>query len=472
MPFAINATLATLVVLGIMVLVHEFGHFITAKLFGVRVEVFSIGFGKRLFGFKRGDTDYRVSLLPLGGYVKMTGENIGDTTTPAAAAEQLLGTGDFKPADTHDPGDFSAHPRWQRVLIGFAGPISNFILAFVLMTGLYMMHNEVPAFYSQPAVVDHVIPDSPAAKAGIQAGDKVVSFDNDRNPTWEQVGNQVAMNANSTVPVAVEHQGQLLQTNLAIPKPSDADDFIAGGLGLLPQVEGTPLKVNSVDPGMPAAHAGLKAGDVIASVDGHRFTYVGSMLSYLQEIKGRQVELTVDRAGQMLKLTVQPMMADDGTGHSKYRLGFTPAPFPFTVEQLSLPQAAKRSAKINLQYSGYIVEVLHKLFTRRSAVQNLSGPIGIARQTGEAISMPGWQPIIGLMAMISLNLGIFNLLPIPILDGGMITLLAIEGLLRRDLNQEFKERVYQVAFVVLILFAAFVMFNDVTKLPIFSKLKP
>ena len=468
MPFAINATLATLVVLGIMVLVHEFGHFVTAKLFGVRVEVFSIGFGKRLFGFRRGDTDYRISLLPLGGYVKMSGEQAGDgvpTTNTSTDGESAT-------LASQDPGDFSAHPRWQRILIGLSGPFANFVLAFVLMTGLYMMHNEVPRFYSQPAVVDYVVADSPAAKAGIQPGDKIVRFDSEENPTWEKVGNRAALDVSSTVPVALERDGQVVQTSLAIQNPTDGDELESKGLGLLPRVQGSPLSVNSVEPSMPAAKAGLNAGDVIASVDGHRFTYVGSMLAYLQQTAGKAVDLTVERGGETLHLTVQPIRADDGTGHSAYRLGFIPHPLPYSVEQLSLPEAARRSVATNLQYSGYIVEVLHKLFTRRTAVQNLSGPIGIARQTGEAISMPGWQPIIGLMAMISLNLGIFNLLPVPILDGGMIVLLLIEGALRRDLNQEFKERIYQVAFVVLILFAAFVMFNDVTKLPIFSKLKP
>jgi regulator of sigma E protease len=334
------------------------------------------------------------------------------------------------------------------------------------------MHNEVPLFYSQPAVVDYVVANSPAAKAGIQPGDKIVSFDSDENPTWEKVGTRAALDVNSSVPVAVERSGQVVETTLTVQNPEGGEDIEGKGLGLLPRVQGSPLSVNSVEPTMPAGKAGLRAGDVIESVDGHRFTYVGSMLAYLQETAGKPVDLTIQRGAETVHMTIQPTLADDGTGHSGYRLGFIPHPLPYKVEQLSLPEAARRSAITNLQYSGYIVDVLHKLFTRKATVQNLSGPIGIARQTGEAISMPGWQPIIGLMAMISLNLGIFNLLPVPILDGGMIVLLIIEGILRRDLNQEFKERIYQVAFGVLILFAAFVMFNDVTKLPIFSKLKP
>src|SRR5271163_1911879 len=281
MPFAINATLAFVVVLGIMVLVHEFGHFITAKFFGVRVEVFSIGMGKRLFGFKRGDTDYRVSLLPIGGYVKMSGETAGDgvpVSSDASAAAPANGE--------KDPGDFSAHPRWQRILIGLSGPFSNFILAFVLMTGLYMMHNEVPSFYSKAAVVDYVAGNSAAAKAGIQAGDKIVRFDTEQNPTWEQVDIRAALDANSTIPVTVERSGQLIQTSLSIQNPKNSDDFDASSLGLLPKVQDHPLQVDVIEPGMPAEKAGLKAKDIIAAVDGHAFTYVASFVAYLQQTAG------------------------------------------------------------------------------------------------------------------------------------------------------------------------------------------
>jgi regulator of sigma E protease len=464
MPSAIAATLETLIVLGIMVLVHEFGHFITAKFFGVRVEVFSIGFGKRLFGFKRGDTDYRVCILPLGGYVKMSGEQAGDgtPTTGSDAAEREPG----------DPGDFTNHPRWQRILIGLSGPVSNFILAFVLMTGLYMMHNEVPAFYAQPAVVDYVKPDSAAAKAGIQPGDRIARFDNEENPTWQQMDVRVALDMNSTVPVTVQRGGQTIQVNLDIQNPTHRDEFDSESLGLLPRVQSAPLSVQAVSPGSPAAKAGLQANDVLAGVDGHQFTYVGSLLAYLQQGKGRPVDLTVDRGGQPIHLNIQPALGDDGKGQSAYHIGFLAHPPPYRIEQLSLPEAARHSAVFNAHNSGYILEVLHKLFTKKDQVQNLSGPIGIANQVGEAMSMPGWQPIIGLMALISLNLGIFNLLPIPILDGGMILLLIIEGIRRRDLDMRIKERVYQVAFVVLILFAVFVMFNDVSKFAFFSKLKP
>ena len=457
MSFAFTALVSMLVVLGIMVLVHEFGHFAVAKLFGVRVEVFSIGFGKRLFGIKRGDTDYRVSLLPLGGYVRMSGENPGD-------------------ARTGDPAEFASHPRWQRILIGLAGPVANFVLAFLLMTGLYMMHNEVPNYMSGPAVTDVVPADTPAAKAGIQPGDRIVRFDKDINPTWEQVGMRSALDANSYIPLTVERNGngqtQRVDLELFLADPSKGQHFELDTIGLLPRVQDGPLGVRGVMPGNPADKAGLKAGDKIVSVDGQPVHSVAAVMAILQQSQGKPVTVVALRGSQTLSFTTKPIWGDDGRGRMGYRLGFYPMPEPFHVEQLPINKAIRESAKTNLVYSGAIVDVLKRLLSHGSNVQQLSGPIGIARETGEAVTAPGWQPLIGTMALISLNLGIFNLLPIPILDGGMILLLLIEGVLHRDLNQEFKERVYQVAFVVLVLFAAFVMFNDVAKLNILSKLKP
>jgi len=446
-----------LVVLGIMVLVHEFGHFAVAKFFGVRVEVFSIGFGKRLFGFRRGDTDYRISLLPLGGYVKMSGETPGE-------------------ARTGDPAEFTSKPRWQRILIGLAGPFSNFLLAFVLMAGLFMMHNEVPNYLSGPAVTDVVPPDSPAGHAGIKPGDRIVRFDKDVNPTWEQVLVRAGLDANSYVPLTVERnvgdQTQQVNLDLYVADPSKGQNFDLDSVGLLPRVQEGPLGIHDVMPGNPAERAGMKAGDAILSVNGQAVHSVAAVMALLQETQGKPANLVLRRGSQTLNITATPIWGDDGTGRMGYRLGFHPALAPFHVEQLPLGEAIKKSVSFNLQNSGYIVDVLKRLVTHRSNVQQLSGPIGIARETGEAVKMAGWQPIIALMSLISLNLGIFNLLPIPILDGGMILLLLIEGALRRDLNQEFKERVYQVAFVVLVLFAAFVMFNDVAKLNILPKLKP
>jgi regulator of sigma E protease len=453
MSFFLTSTVSMLVVLGIMVLVHEFGHFAVAKLCGVRVEVFSVGFGKRLFGFRHGDTDYRLSLLPLGGYVRMSGEMPGE-------------------ASTGDPAEFSAHPRWQRILIGLAGPVSNFLLALLLMTGFYMMHNAVEAFRSQPANIDFVSDHTAAGAAGLQAGDVITRFDNVNNPTWEQLSLRAALDAGQTIPVDVQRGGQTIRTQLMVPNPHGSDEFDFDTIGFVPRMQQGPIRIEKIESGMPAAKAGLKVGDQILSVDGLQLHSVDAMLAFLQQGNGRPIHVTALRDGKTLQLELQPIMADEPNGHRLYRIGFTPNLPPFKIQQLPLPAAVNQSVRFNLRYSGLILEVLHRMVTRRFAVQDLSGPIGIARETGLAVEQPGWQPIIGLMSIISLNLGIFNLLPIPILDGGVIVLLLIEEVMRRDLNQEFRERLYQAAFVVLLIFAAFVMFNDISKLQVFSKLKP
>lgn len=445
-----------LIVLGIMVLVHEFGHFIVAKLFNVRVEVFSIGFPPRLFGFKRGGTDYRICLLPFGGYVKMAGGDPGDSRTG-------------------DPDELTSKPRWQRVLISFAGPAANFILAFLLMAGLYMTYNQVENWLTGPAVTDVIPQDSAAWKAGIRPGDKIVRFDKLKNPTWEQLEDRAAADANTTVPMTLERtvdgQPQEVHTSLFINDPSKDDDFDVDSLGLLPKKQDGPLGVRDVIAGDPASKAGLKAGDKIVAIDGQPVYSVDAVTAWLQQSDGHPVMLNVLRGNQHLTLMATPIWGDNGTGKMGYRLGFYPELPPYHIEQLSLPKAVRASIKINAQYSGLILHVLRRMVSRPSNVQQFSGPIGIAKATGEAVSMPGWKPLIGLMAGISLNLGILNLLPFPILDGGTILFLLIEGTLRRDLNQELKERMYQVAFVVIVLFFVFIMFNDVAKLNLLPKMK-
>ena len=441
------------IVLGIMVLVHELGHFLVAKLCKVRVEVFSIGFGTRLFGFKRGDTDYRLSLLPLGGYVKMSGEMPGE-------------------AKSDDPGELENHPRWQRVLIALAGPFANFLLAIALMTGVYMVHNEVQAYIHGPAHVDYVSANTPAARTGIHPGDTIVHYDTIENPTWDQVAIRSLLNLNQTIPFSYVHDGQRTNTKLFVEAKGGAENFALDTLGLIPVMQEAPVQVASLEPNMPATRAGLEPGDKVVAIDGLHLHYVPALLAYMQDQAGKPSTLTVERNGKMIPIKITPELADVGDGTKDYRLGFSALPPPVTVQRLPFGKAAVASWEFNKKGSMLIVEVLKRMFTRQVSVRSLSGPIGIGQQIHQAVSMPGWMPLIGLMAYISLNLGIFNLLPIPILDGGMILFLIIESIIRRDVNQQIKERVYQIAFVCLLVFATFVIFNDITKLSIFSKLKP
>jgi regulator of sigma E protease len=455
--FLVSAV-AFIVLVGIMVVVHEAGHFIVAKLCGVRVEAFSIGFGPRLFGVTWGETDYKVCLLPLGGFVKMTGEN------PEQNLE-VPGSGNLPPVD--DPGSFLAHPRWQRMLIGLAGPVANFVLAIVLMVFYYAFINEVPAIEVKIPAVEWVVPDSPAAQAGIQPGDQILRFDVFKNPGWDQIDAQSRLNANQIVPVTVQRGSQTLMLNLRVPAFAKTDSFDITDEGLLPQEFYGPIKVADVAPGLPAEQAGLRAGDAIEAVDGHPFHTVSSLLYYMQEGQGKPLNLTVLRNGQTLNLTGHPTKLDTG-----YKLGFTVASPPFRNQPLPFGQAVAKSNQFFNQNAFIIFEVLERLFTHKVNISQLQGPVGIARMAGEAAEIKGWQPKFVLSAEISINLGILNLLPFPILDGGMIMFLIIESFMRHDINLMVKERIYQAAFLLILVFFAFIMFSDVTKLPMFTHIKP
>jgi regulator of sigma E protease len=452
------------IVLGVMVLVHEFGHFAVAKLCGIRVEVFSIGFGKRLFGFKRGDTEYQIAIIPLGGYVKMAGETTFPTNEPGVDAPS-------------DPGDFNAHPRWQRMLVALAGPFANFILALGLMTGVSMLHNEVQEFLEGPAHTDYIAINTPAYKTGIHGGDTIVHYDTVENPTWDDVFSRSILNLNQTIPFSYVHDGHRTDTKIFVESKNGPENFSVDQLGILPVMQNTPVQVASLEPNMPAIHAGLKSGDKIVSIDGRSLHFVPAILSYLQDQAGKTATLTVlrtqpDGTAKTLSIPITPERADVGDGTKDYRLGFSAVPPPVKIERLPLGKAMVASWQFNKKGSLLIVEVLKRLFTRQVSVKQLQSPIGIGQQIHEAAQLPGWMPLIGLVSYISLNLGIFNLLPIPILDGGMILFLIIETIMRRDVNQQLKERLYQVAFVCILAFFAFVIFNDLTRLNLFSKLKP
>jgi regulator of sigma E protease len=457
--FLVSA-LAFIVLIGIMVVVHEFGHFAVAKLCGVRVESFSVGFGPRLFGMKFGDTDYKVCLLPLGGYVKMTGE--GPTDMP-------IGTGSDSGASADDPGAFSSHPRWQRMLIGVAGPASNFILAFVAMIFYYGWINEVPDIKN--ATLEWVTPGSSADQAGLQPGDVFRQFGNVKNPDLETVVDLARSDASQTVPIAVDRNGKIVQISLKVPDKGSKNGFEMSQTGMFLQFVHGPIGVDQTVPNSPADKAGLKGGDSIVAVDGHAFHTVDPLLDYLQQGQGKPVTLTVERNGATLPPTVvHPSLQD-----SQWRLGFMavlPADPPMHQRPLPFAEAVNQSSDFCAENSLLIVDVLRKLITRQASVKQLAGPVGIAHAAGQAAETKYWAPKFGLAAGISLNLGILNLLPFPILDGGLILLLLIESVMRHDISIVIKERIYQAAFVVLVMFFVYVSFNDVAKLSVFSHLKP
>jgi regulator of sigma E protease len=419
-------------VLGFMVLIHEFGHYAVAKWLGVRVEVFSIGFGKRLFGFRRGETDYRIALIPLGGYVKMSGENPVDERTD-------------------DPREFMNHSRWHRFLIAIAGPTMNILLAIVLLTTIFMVHYEYPAVYDEPTVIGWVLKDSAAAKAGFQIGDRITRIDGQENPTWEQVEQREYLNPGQPLDVQIERNGQTVEKTV-VPEASGVDQI--GYAGWAPKENS--VTITDMQPGMPAEKAGLKEGDTIVALDGKRLPALAAMVESLEITKDKPIAVTVLRGGQEKTFTLQPILSE-----KRYRIGI--GSLQMKVKTLPFSEAFQLSLHENRQNAMLILELVKKMAQHKISVRSIEGPIRIGQAAGEAARRKGWTPLMGLTAAISLNLGIFNLLPIPILDGGVILFLLIEGLMRRDISMNIKERVYQAAFVFLVLFAVMVLYNDIMK---------
>jgi regulator of sigma E protease len=428
----LTSLIAVVAVLGFMILIHEFGHYAVAKLLGVRVEQFAIGFGKRLIGFRKGETDYRINAIPLGGYVKMSGENPMDQRTD-------------------DPREFMNHSRWHRFLIAIAGPAMNILLAIVLLTTVYMVHYEYPAVYDQPPVIGWVLKDTAAAKAGFEVGDKIIRVDGIENPSWEQVELKEALSPGQPLDVQVERAGKILDKTVT-PEPAGLDQI--GYAGWSPK--STTVTITDLVSGMPADKAGLKEGDQILTMDGRPVPALAEMVDSLKVTKDKPITLTVMRGGEQKTFTVQPVMTD-----KSYRIGI--GSMEMKVKTLPFAQALDLSLHENRQNALLILELVKKMAQRKISMKSIEGPIRIGQAAGEAARRKGWTPLMSLTAAISLNLGIFNLLPIPILDGGVILFLLIEGLMRRDISLSIKERVYQAAFVFLVLFAVMVIYNDLMK---------
>jgi regulator of sigma E protease len=426
-------------VLGFMILIHEWGHFIAARLLGVRVDVFAIGFGPRLFGFKRGETDYRLCALPFGGYVKMAGDTPGEERSGA-------------------PDEFLSKTRWQRVLIAVAGPAMNVILAVVIMLGLFMVGSPEAAFMSQPVRVAGVVPDSAAEKAGLQPGDIILNVNGRPTAHWEDALFEVGVTQpGNRVILSVLRNGE--QRFIEIP-PVPANE--SGDETDLLGYPREPVLVGSVSSGHPAALAGMQTGDIVLSADGTPMLNPVQFTTLVKQSGGNPLKVVVERDGRQQDLTLNPTYGDPGDGVKRWSIGITVGA-QNVYKSHPFPDAARRAVWFNYKMGRQIFRVLGGLFEGKVSVKQLAGPVGIASQFGQA-ARRGMLDLLYLTAFISLNLGIVNLLPIPILDGGHVLMLTVEGILRRDLSLAVKERFVQVGLVFLLGLIVFITYNDILKL--------
>ena len=440
--------LAFLFVLGVLIFVHELGHFVMARRVGVRVLKFSLGFGPRLVGFTRGDTEYVISAIPLGGYVKMAGENPDD------------------PRSGRDD-EFLSKSKWERFQILIMGPLMNLILAVVVTAGVLMNGADVPAYQSKPPVVGQVTPNSPGARAGIQRGDRIVSVAGREVDTWQSFFINVGTRADRDTEIVVLRDGKQFTVNVM---PAPQTRFEIGDIGVLPDTHPT---VAALLPGAPAEKAGLKAGDLILRVDGAAIAAREQLIAAVSKKANTPVTISVTRNGAPVDVVVTPEpnkgrcpSLPEGDGCIGISIGeestrINPGPL----------EAFRMSVKSNYEQAGLIFMTIGQLITRETSTRQLMGPLAIAQLSGESAEQ-GWVPLFALMASISLNLGLLNLLPIPVLDGGHIFIMMLEGLARRDFSLKVKEKMFLAGFAVLLMLMVTVIYNDLTRIPLFERLMP
>jgi regulator of sigma E protease len=439
--------LAFVFVLGVLVFVHELGHFVAAKRVGIKVLKFQLGFNPTVISFRRGDTEYGIGALPLGGYVKMAGENPEDSRT---------GRND----------EFLSKSKWERFQVLIMGPMMNLVLAVVVLAIVLYQGAEVPVYQDLPVEVGVVAPDSPAAKADIRRGDLITAVAGRRVDNWEQFLVAIGTRPNREVTVTLRRDGQELARQV-VPTPLPDNKYEIGDIGVLPN---THPAVPRVTPGEPADKAGIKAGDVILAINGEPIVVPEEMISLIGRNTGKPITVTVRRDGQPRDFTVVPIRGCAGVGSDQGCIGVGLGEETKRI-QPGVFQAIVMSVRRNIEMTRLILDTLWGLLTRQTSPKQLMGPVAIAQLSGESAQL-GWIALFNLMANISLNLGLLNLLPIPVLDGGHIFIMAMEGIARRDFSMRVKEKMLLAGFVVLMMLMVTAIYNDLTRISWIERLMP
>jgi regulator of sigma E protease len=428
-----TTTLAFLFVLGVLVFVHELGHFLVARWHGVRVLTFSLGFGPKLVKVVRAGTEYCISIIPLGGYVKLAGETVEDTRTGA-------------------PDEFLSKSKWVRFQVYLAGPVMNLLLAFVVVAAVLTQGADVPLYESSPAVLGKVEVGSPAEAAGLRVGDQIVSVDGKDVRDWDDLNMAVVPKAHRELTIVAVRGEQRVDVKVT---PNALGTYELGDIGIRPIAR---PEILLVEPGRPAAAAGLQRGDVIVGIDGERGVAQDAIIERIRASAGRPIVLAIERGGVERDVPVVP---DSSRGVAQ--IGAHISPFEVRRVDPTFAVALKMSAQQNWENTVLIGHTLRGLVTRDTPVRQLMGPVGIAQLSGAAADI-GFSALLNLMAMISLNLGLLNLMPVPVLDGGHIAILAIEGFARRDLSMRVKERILMAGAAMIVLLMVTVIFNDISRL--------
>lgn len=444
MNYLIGA-LAFIFILGAAVVLHEFGHFIVAKLFKIRVEVFSAGFGPPLIHKKWGDTDYRISAIPLGGYVKLGGDD-------SNAAIEGEGATDIPKSER-----FNERPRWQRILVSIAGPVMNMLTAFTIPFALALFYG-VPI--TPAPIVSYIVQGGAAEKAGLKPGDRIVEFNGTENPGWDAIYGDGLLSPDQNLPLIVERGGQRISLSIR-PTPHTENGDTAGFLDFTPDNGGYPVMIRNISPASPAADAGLQPGDRIIAAGGDPVKSAAQVRGYIRDHNAQPLHLTIARAGQTKEITTDARRLADGV------LGIGIAD-DFPIEKAKLLPSAKYAVGSNIEILKLTGKALGQVVAGKRSMRNtISGPIGIYQAASTQVDRLGWEGVLTMLGFLSLNLGVFNLLPIPVLDGGAIFLLLVEGaldLVGIKLPLGLRDRIQQVGLVAVILLMVFVITNDVLKL--------
>ena len=435
--------LAFAFVLGVLIFVHELGHFLAAKRVGIRVLKFQLGFNPTILSVRRGETEYSIGALPLGGYVKMAGDS---------PEQELTGRSD----------EFLSKSKWERFQVLIMGPVMNLLLAVVVLAFVLYQGAEIGAYQDQPPVVGSVAAGSAAAAAGVHPGDRILTVAGRSVETWEDLYIAVGTRPNRETPVVVQREGRNVELTLTPSRRSDESRFEIGEIGVLPDVH---PRLRSVSPGEPGDRGGLRSGDVILSVNDRRMTFHTQFREVIAANPEKPMAVTVLRDGAQQTLTVTPGRRGDVGWLGVIPVDETKILQPGPIE------AVKLSVERNIESAGLIFQTVWGLLTRETSPKQLMGPVAIAQLSGESAQL-GWIPLLSLMAAISLNLGLLNLLPIPILDGGHITIMALEGIARRDFSTRLKEKMLLAGFVVLMMLMVTVIYNDLARISWIQNLMP